>query len=204
MSNSTSILPENSLEFRKWNCELESPEELDWRQALPEPDGGEPLPFHLRPFSGPEQYELVRQTYQQLRHSGYYWGALTMEEAHAALGHAPLGTFLIRDSVQPDVFFTLSYRGDDGPTSVRVLLGRDLRFSLHGSHKAFPSLFALLAHYTGPTCKLTAPHRRERPERLTHMCRRALVQAYGADNLRAASGLSAKEKQSIYLYPYSI
>uniref|UniRef100_A0A3B3ZDG4 Suppressor of cytokine signaling 1b n=1 Tax=Periophthalmus magnuspinnatus TaxID=409849 RepID=A0A3B3ZDG4_9GOBI len=165
---------------------------------------GAPLPTHLRPFSSPEQYRLVKQTYQQLQHSGYYWGALSMEEAHAMLSDAPLGTFLIRDSVQPDVFFTLSYRGDDAPTSVRVLLNKDLQYSLHGSRRTFPSLFALLTHYTGPTCKLSVPHRKERPERLSHMCRRALVRIYGAHNIRTVSGLSTKEKQSIHFYPYSI
>ncbi|KAJ0033590.1 hypothetical protein NQD34_000697 [Periophthalmus magnuspinnatus] len=194
-------LPDIQLEVDKWDSESERPDELNWKQALVD---GAPLPTHLRPFSSPEQYRLVKQTYQQLQHSGYYWGALSMEEAHAMLSDAPLGTFLIRDSVQPDVFFTLSYRGDDAPTSVRVLLNKDLQYSLHGSRRTFPSLFALLTHYTGPTCKLSVPHRKERPERLSHMCRRALVRIYGAHNIRTVSGLSTKEKQSIHFYPYSI
>ncbi|KAJ0050798.1 hypothetical protein NL108_006153 [Boleophthalmus pectinirostris] len=196
-------LPNIQLELHKWNVEPESAEELNWKQALCAADGA-PLPTHLRPFCSPEQYTLVKQTYQQLQHSGYYWGALSMEEAHAMLSDATQGTFLIRDSVQPDVFFTLSYCGDDGPTSVRVLLNKNLQFSLHGSHKTFPSLFALLTHYTGPTCKLSKPLRTERPERLSHMCRRAIVRAFGAHNITTVSGLSTKDVQTIYLYPYSI
>lgn len=196
-------LSDIQLELQEWSSESESPEEHEWRQTLSKLDSVA-LPTHLRPFSSPEQYRLVKQTFLQLQHSGYYWGALTMEAAHAMLSDAPLGTFLIRDSVQPDVFFTLSYRSNDAPTSVRVLLNKDLFFSLHGSHKTFPSLFALLAHYTGPSCKLTAPHRKERPERLMHMCRRALVRAYGADSIRTVPGLSAENKNYIYLYPYSI
>lgn len=190
------------LKLQKWSREPESPEDQEWRQALGDIDVE--LPTHLHPFSSPEQYRLLRQTHQQLQHSGFYWGALTMEEAHAMLADTALGTFLIRDSVQPDVFFTLSYRSDEAPTSVRVLLNKELLFSLHGSHKTFPSLFALLAHYTGPSCKLSAPHRKERPERLTHICRRALVRTYGVDSIRTLSGLSAENKTYIYLYPYSI
>ncbi|MEQ2158171.1 hypothetical protein GOODEAATRI_009484 [Goodea atripinnis] len=83
-----------------------------------------------------------------------------------------------RDSGQPDVFFTLSYQSEDGPTSVRVQLN-NLLFSLHGSQKTFTSLFALLAFYTSSPCKLTEPYRRQRPERLKQMCRRALVQTHG-------------------------
>ncbi|KAK7929585.1 hypothetical protein WMY93_005980 [Mugilogobius chulae] len=148
-------LPDFSLELHKWKSERDSPEELSWRQALSEVDG-DLFPTHLRPFSCPEQYRLVKQTYQQLQHSGYYWGALTMEEAPChAVPRSP-GTFLIRDSVQPDVFFTLSYRSEDGPTSVRVLLNKDLHFSLHGSHKTFPSLFALLTTTPGPPANCPA------------------------------------------------
>lgn len=193
-------LPDIQLEVHEWSGDSETPDERQWRQALSEVD----LPTHLRPFSSPEQYSLVKTTYQQLKHSGYYWGALTMEEAHAMLSETPLGTFLIRDSVQPDVFFTLSYRGDDAPTSVRVLLNKDLLFCLHGSHKTFASLFALLAHYTGPSCKLTTPHRKERPERLMNMCRRALVRLYGADGLKTRPGLSAEDRKYVNLYPYCI
>lgn len=195
--------PDRQLELHNWNREPGTSEEHDWRQALDKADVVS-LPTHLHPFSCPEEYRLVRQTYQQLMHSGYYWGALSMEEAHAMLSEAQLGTFLIRDSVQPDVFFTLSYRRDDGPTSVRVILNKKLLFSLFGSLKTFDSLFALLTHYTGPSGKLTAPHRKQRPERLTEICRRTLVGAYGADNIRTLSGLSSKDKHYIYLYPYSI
>lgn len=64
-------------------------------QALSEADAIS-WPTHLRSFSSPEEYKLVKRTYQQLQHSGYYWGPLTMEEAHTMLKSAPLGTFLIR------------------------------------------------------------------------------------------------------------
>ncbi|MED6240050.1 hypothetical protein ATANTOWER_015312 [Ataeniobius toweri] len=126
---------------------------------------------------------------------------MTMEEAHKRLTHAPLGTFLLRDSGQPDVFFTLSYQSEDGPTSVRVQLN-NLLFSLHGSQKTFTSLFALLAFYTSSPCKLTEPYRQQRPERLKQMCRRALVRTHGVESIRTLRGLSPDVKAYVCAYPY--
>uniref|UniRef100_A0A667WZY5 Suppressor of cytokine signaling 1b n=1 Tax=Myripristis murdjan TaxID=586833 RepID=A0A667WZY5_9TELE len=146
-------------------------------------------------------YHLVSQTHAQLQHSGFYWGPMTMETAHEILSHTPQGTFLIRDSGQPDVFFTLSYQGEDGPTSVRILLNKQL-FSLHGSHKTFVSLFALLAFYTSSSSKLVLPYRRQRPELLKQMCRRALIRAYGADSIHTLPGLTVQVKEYLYAYPY--
>lgn len=171
-----------------------------WRQPF---SGAVSLPTHLRPFSSAAEYKLVKRTYHQLQHSGYYWGSMTMEEAHNILTKAPLGTFLIRDSGQSDVFFTLSYQSDDGPTSVRVQLN-NLLFSLHGSHRTFPSLFALLTYYTGSSCKLTVPYRRQRPERLKQMCRRALTRACGAENMSTLPGLSSQDRDYVLAYPHCI
>ncbi|XP_040892326.1 suppressor of cytokine signaling 1b isoform X2 [Toxotes jaculatrix] len=161
------------------------------------------LPTHLRPFSSQAEYELVKKTYQQLQHSGYYWGPMTMEEAHEILTHALLGTFLIRDSGQPDVFFTLSYQSEDGPTSVRVQLN-NLLFNLHGSQRTFASLFTLLTYYTSSSCKLTVPYRRQRPESLKQTCRRAFIRTYGAENTSSLPGLSLQVKNYIRAYPHCI
>lgn len=108
-----------------------------------------------------------------------------------------------RDSGQPDVFFTLSYQSDDGPTSVRVVVN-NLLFSLYGSHKTFASLFALLSHYTGSSCKLTGPYRRQQPESLKQMCRRAFIRTYGADSICTLPGLSTQVKDYVHAYPYCI
>ncbi|XP_034044739.1 suppressor of cytokine signaling 1-like [Thalassophryne amazonica] len=171
-----------------------------WRQAV---FGADSLPTHLRPFSSQEEYKLVKSTHKQLLHSGYYWGPMPAEEAHGILKKMPLGTFLIRDSGQPDVFFTLSYQSDEGPTSVRVLVN-NLLFSLHGSHKTFTSLFALLCHYTGSSCKLTAPYCRQRPELLKQICRKAIIRTFGAENIKTLSGLSNQMKDYICAYPNCI
>ncbi|RVE76020.1 hypothetical protein OJAV_G00004520 [Oryzias javanicus] len=187
------------------------PEPLLWNQPVEEPkpwiqpETGADADFftHLRPFSSEEAYKLVRHTYQQLQHSGFYWGPMTMEEAHEKLSRVPIGTFLIRDSGQPDVFFTLSYQSEEGPTSVRIILD-NLLFNLYGSLKTFPSLLALLTYYTSSSCKLTEPYRKQRPERLKQMCRRALIRAYGSECTSTLSGLSVQTKAYVLAYPHCI
>ncbi|XP_042340496.1 suppressor of cytokine signaling 1-like [Plectropomus leopardus] len=191
---------ETQLDLLQWKKLQEEPE--SWCQLFSGSDA-ESLPTHLRPFSSAAEYKLVKRTFQQLQHSGYYWGSMTMEEAHAILTKAPLGTFLIRDSVQPDVFFTLSYQSDDGPTSVRVQLN-NLLFSLYGSHRTFASLFALLTYYTSSSCKLTAPYRKQRPEHLKQMCRRAIIRTHGAEKIGTLPGLSTQVKDYVHAYPCCI
>ncbi|XP_063332012.1 suppressor of cytokine signaling 1-like [Pelmatolapia mariae] len=171
-----------------------------WEVTGADSDG---LPTHLRPFTSEAEYKLVKSTYQQLLQSDYYWGSLTMEEAHGKLKNAPAGTFLIRDSGQPDVFFTLSYQSDDGPTSVRIQLNK-LHFNLFGSQRTFPSLFALLTYYTSSCCKLTVPFRIHRPEGLKQMCRRAFVGVFGADRISTLPGLNKQVKSYLWAYPHPI
>ncbi|KAF6736438.1 Suppressor of cytokine signaling 1 [Oryzias melastigma] len=191
--------PDRQSEPLLWNQPVE--ESKPWIQ----PETGADADFftHLRPFSSEEAYTLVRHTYQQLQHSGFYWGPITMEEAHEKLSHAPIGTFLIRDSGQPDVFFTLSYQSEEGPTSVRIILD-NLHFNLYGSLRTFPSLFALLTYYTSSSCKLTEPYRKQRPERLKQMCRRALIRAHGSECTSTLSGLSVQTKAYVLAYPHCI
>ncbi|XP_070683878.1 suppressor of cytokine signaling 1-like [Pempheris klunzingeri] len=189
---------ERQLDLLLWN-KLNLDKEPDtWSQSVAGADA-ESLPTHIRPFTSPAEYKLVKHTYLQLQHSGYYWGSMTMEEAHKILTSAPLGTFLIRDSGQTDVFFTLSYQSDDGPTSVRVQLN-NLLFSLYGSHRTFASLFALLTYYTGSSCKLTEPYRKQRPERLRQICRRVLIRAYGAGKISTLLGLHPEVKDYVNAY----
>ncbi|XP_064814806.1 suppressor of cytokine signaling 1-like [Oncorhynchus masou masou] len=159
---------------------------------------------HLRPFFSQQEYLLVRHTHRQLVHSGYYWGPMEMEEAHRTLLHTPPGSFLIRDSRQPDVFFTLSYHGDRGPVSVRVLLTSQ-SFRLNGSNKAFDSLFALLRFYVESSHRrLRRAWRRERPMTLQQLCRGRIVELYGAERIDSLPGLNQVVIQYLQDYPYSI
>ncbi|KAJ8001346.1 hypothetical protein DPEC_G00168580 [Dallia pectoralis] len=172
---------------------------------LPSPDLWTPTPLtHFRSFSSLQECVLVRRTHSQLVHSGFYWGPMDMEEAHQTLLHTPRGTFLIRDSGQPDVFFTLSYHGDHGPTSVRVLLD-SLMFHLHGSSKTFSSLFSMLRFYIDTSFrKLRWAWRKERPMSLQQLCRRRVIEAFGADSIDSLPGLNRVTTQYLHNYPYSI
>ncbi|XP_013985432.1 suppressor of cytokine signaling 1 [Salmo salar] len=159
---------------------------------------------HLRPFFSQQEYVVVRHTHRQLVHSGYYWGPMEMEEAHRTLLHTPPGSFLIRDSSQPDVFFTLSYHGDQGPISVRVLLTSQ-RFRLNGSNKAFDSLFALLRFYMESSHRrLRRAWRRERPMTLQQLCRGRIIELYGAERINSLPELNQVVTQYLQDYPYSI
>ncbi|XP_061587015.1 suppressor of cytokine signaling 1-like [Cololabis saira] len=202
--------PEQSQTTERVEPESQQPKLLLWRRLDFEEESdscsqsatgadADSLPTHFRPFNSQEEYKLVKHTHRQLQHSGYYWGPMSMEKAHEILAHAPQGTFLIRDSGQPDVFFTLSYQSEHGPTSVRVQLN-NLLFNLFGSHKTFPSFFALLACYT--SSKLTKPYRKQRPEQLKQICRRAFIRTYGAERTDTIPKLSPEVNAYIHAYPY--
>lgn len=111
-----------------------------------------------------------------LEESGFYWGPMTVEEAHSKLKSEPLGTYLIRDSQQKDVFFTLSYRASSGPASIRITF-QNSRFSLAGSKDSFDSLFKLLEHYaSSPKKSLVLPFRKVRVQSLQQLCRRQIIE----------------------------
>ncbi|KAJ7998426.1 hypothetical protein DPEC_G00204810 [Dallia pectoralis] len=87
--------------------------------------------------------------------SGWYWGAITAGQAHAALQAASEGAFLIRDSSHPLYMLTLSVRTARGPTSIRIQYS-GARFLLDSSSPARPSLLSfpdvpsLVQYYVGP------------------------------------------------------
>ncbi|XP_058236571.1 suppressor of cytokine signaling 1b [Hemibagrus wyckioides] len=160
-------------------------------------------PTHFRPFRDVDERSLVASTTRFLGNSGFYWGPLDVDEAHARLTTLPVGTFLIRDSMQTDVFFTLSYHSEDGPTSVRVLL-KGCGFALDGSKHAFPCLFELLRFYmTSAKRSLKQPYRGSAPQKLQELCRRAVVKTYGKDNLDKLPVTSVL-RDFLQSYPFSI
>ncbi|CAL8331910.1 unnamed protein product [Merluccius merluccius] len=160
-------------------------------------------PTHFQPFRSQGEYHLIKETYMYLQQSGFYWGPVSMEDAHHMLRVTAPGTFLIRDSYQCNVFFTLSYQGDDQPKSIRLLLTNQL-FSLDGSHKTFDSLFALLIHYTTKSSKIVAPYCRQRPQRLQQLGRKAVIRTYGAHAVEHLAGLSTSLKSYLLAYPYPV
>uniref|UniRef100_A0AAQ5XE02 Cytokine-inducible SH2-containing protein n=1 Tax=Amphiprion ocellaris TaxID=80972 RepID=A0AAQ5XE02_AMPOC len=90
--------------------------------------------------------------------AGWYWGAVTAAQAHAALQEASEGAFLVRDSSHPLYMLTLSVRTARGPTSIRIQYS-GAQFLLDSSSPArpslssFPNVPSLVQHYMGPERK---------------------------------------------------
>ncbi|XP_072549571.1 suppressor of cytokine signaling 1a [Salminus brasiliensis] len=135
---------------------------------------------HFRSFRNECDFATIKKTTSMLEESGFYWGPMTVEEAHSKLKNEPLGTYLIRDSQQKDVFFTLSYRASSGPASIRITF-QNSHFSLAGSKECFDSLFKLLEHYTSmPKKSLVQPCRKVQVQSLQQLCRRQIVETCGS------------------------
>uniref|UniRef100_A0A4W5LGV9 Cytokine-inducible SH2-containing protein n=1 Tax=Hucho hucho TaxID=62062 RepID=A0A4W5LGV9_9TELE len=101
----------------------------------------------------------IAKNFFYLDTSGWYWGAITAGQAHAALQAASEGAFLIRDSSHPLYMLTLSVKTARGPTSIRIQYSA-ARFLLDSSSPARPSLLSfpdvpsMVQHYVGPTRKV--------------------------------------------------
>ncbi|XP_068615882.1 cytokine-inducible SH2-containing protein isoform X1 [Brachionichthys hirsutus] len=86
--------------------------------------------------------------------AGWYWGAVTAAQAHAALQEASEGAFLVRDSSHPLYMLTLSVRTARGPTSIRIQYS-SAQFLLDSvppaqpSLSSFPSVPSLVQFYMG-------------------------------------------------------
>ncbi|XP_066498197.1 suppressor of cytokine signaling 1a [Hoplias malabaricus] len=159
-------------------------------------------PTHFRSFRSEKEYRIIVQTSCMLEQSGFYWGAMTVEEAHERLKKEPEGTFLIRDSRQKDVFFTLSYCASSGPVSIRILF-RNSRFSLYGSKDSFESLFKLLVHYkTSPKKSLVRPYRKDAVPSLQHLCRQSfMTSCMDSSELEAIENPFVKDFLQAFPYP---
>ncbi|KAM4612591.1 cytokine-inducible SH2-containing protein-like isoform 2-T2 [Polymixia lowei] len=105
-----------------------------------------------------------------LENSGWYWGAITAAQAHAALQDASEGAFLVRDSSHPLYMLTLSVRTARGPTSIRIQYS-GAKFLLDSSSPARPSLLcfpdvpSLVQHYMGPGRKVEEGKVEEAPSK---------------------------------------
>uniref|UniRef100_A0A667WIW2 Suppressor of cytokine signaling 1a n=1 Tax=Myripristis murdjan TaxID=586833 RepID=A0A667WIW2_9TELE len=158
---------------------------------------------HFPPFRSQRDFNIITETAATLERSGFYWGPLGVEEAHCMLREAPLGSFLIRDSRQKDVFFTLSYHAESGPVSVRIVYKRQ-RFGLAGSERSFQTLFALLEHYIAhPKKSLRFPHRKWKPT-LQELCRKRIMEACGGGRQVLELPLNRVVQDFLLEFPYKL
>ncbi|XP_071751303.1 cytokine-inducible SH2-containing protein-like [Centroberyx gerrardi] len=112
----------------------------------------------------------IASNFCYLENSGWYWGAITAAQAHAALQEASEGAFLVRDSSHPLYMLTLSVRTARGPTSIRIQYS-GAQFLLDSSSPARPSLLSfpnvpsLVQHYMGPGRKVEEGKVEEAPSK---------------------------------------
>ncbi|XP_063252151.1 suppressor of cytokine signaling 1-like [Prinia subflava] len=66
------------------------------------------------------EWEVLERSLNILQASDFYWGPLSVGEAHAKLQREPVGTYLVRDSSQGNCLFSLSVRMPMGPVSLRI------------------------------------------------------------------------------------
>ncbi|XP_065338264.1 suppressor of cytokine signaling 3-like isoform X1 [Cloeon dipterum] len=91
-------------------------------------------------------------TRKALVKSGWYYKAFSGEESLIALKNCPPGTFLVRDSSDPEHLFSLSVQTTRGPTSVRLRY-LDGEFRLDAQHHLahhvprFDCVLKLVEHY---------------------------------------------------------
>lgn len=64
----------------------------------------------------------IQNCIQLLRQSGFYWGAITNQEAKTFLRNAKAGSFLVRDSTDQRYLFTITLKTSTGITSVRIVM----------------------------------------------------------------------------------
>ncbi|CAH1112191.1 unnamed protein product [Psylliodes chrysocephalus] len=124
-----------------------------------------PLAFILPPFATPLQRapapadakpetELQRlsDTVRALRQSGWYYEGVTYQQSHELLKGTSVGTFLVRNSSDPQFLFSLSVQTERGPTSVRLFyingyFRLDAQPHLQAAMPMFPSVIDLIQHY---------------------------------------------------------
>lgn len=110
------------------------------------------------PWDPTKDLRVIASNFCYLENSGWYWGAVTAAQAHAALQEASEGAFLVRDSSHPLYMLTLSVRTARGPTSIRIQYS-GAQFLLDSSSPArpslssFPNVPSLVQHYMGPEGK---------------------------------------------------
>ncbi|XP_005422014.1 suppressor of cytokine signaling 1-like [Geospiza fortis] len=95
-----------------------SPLQRQHRSVLPSP-APPGLPDRFRMFRSCE-WEILERSLNILQASDFYWGPLSVGEAHAKLQREPVGTYLVRDSSQGNCLFSLSVRMPTGPVSLRI------------------------------------------------------------------------------------
>lgn len=162
--------------------------------------------------------QVLTQTRRALEESGWYYGALSCQQAAGLLQDTAVGTFLLRDSASPQCLYSLSVQTRNGPTSVRIHYScGKFRLDCTGhSQKHMPEfdgVVPLVEHYVRVTCtqvwvdhegKTFSPIDIRRPLRravpsLQHLCRLAINSSGTAITVPLPPAL----KGFLHRYPHS-
>ncbi|XP_048847233.1 suppressor of cytokine signaling 1a [Brienomyrus brachyistius] len=190
------------------NVERNEAEERDRVQQLADniqpirhrPDSRE-CQTHFPLFRNQNDFSIISMTTSKLEESGFYWHSINAEKAQLHLKDLPVGSFLIRDSSRKDYFFTLSYKSSSGPVNIRISF-QGSRFSLNGSKETFDSLFKLLEHYVKKKI-LTKPCRRVKVQSLQELCRKRIIETWGAQKIESIP-LAAVHQKFLKSFPYPL
>lgn len=96
--------------------------------------------------------EIQTRNMDLLQQTHFYYDCMTSQQAKSLLAKCENGTFLIRDSADPNFLFSVSVKTARGPTSVRVLYSNG-RFQLDCDSKIrtvvpkFETVVALVDYY---------------------------------------------------------
>ncbi|XP_055519268.1 suppressor of cytokine signaling 1-like [Leucoraja erinacea] len=159
-----------------------------------------------------EEWGVVERSLRVLEDSGFYWGPLPVDKAHALLEAQPVGTFLVRDSTQSNHLFSLSVRARRGPVSMRVQFKREL-FWFDNAH--FDCMVKLLEHCVdcsrgkpfvfdgGDAIVFTSPLRKDPMPKLQQLCRRNIIRHFGRDGVAKLPLVPSLQKY-IEEFPFKI
>lgn len=113
-------------------------------------------------YSSEDDLRIITESQQLLRLSGWYHPRLSWPQASEILMHAPVGTFLLRNSSDINHLYSLSVQTKCGPTSIRIHYAKGW-FRMAGSGEEakqlpkFPCIMQLVQHYADRTKKLPMP-----------------------------------------------
>lgn len=156
----------------------------------------------------------------------WYYGDLTWKQAHDILKNKPVGTFLLRNSSNPNFLFSLSIKTQTRAVSVRIgyyshSFGFDNETPSKHSHFRADSVVGLVESEINTVHKhvflsggesqwvvLTQPAKKH-PSRLQHLCRVSINRSLGttaSERVVHAEKLSLPRLLRRYLqqYPHSV
>uniref|UniRef100_A0A8D8ZTZ1 Cytokine-inducible SH2-containing protein n=1 Tax=Cacopsylla melanoneura TaxID=428564 RepID=A0A8D8ZTZ1_9HEMI len=113
--------------------------------------------------------DTLGATVKALRLSGFYYESLSQQKALELLTNKSPGTFLVRNSSNPQHIFALSVQTMKGPTSVRLnylngLFYFDCDDHLHDKIAKFPCVLQLIEHYIRNASRSLSSGRNEKQQ----------------------------------------